>query len=167
MTRERYRRITGRTRSICAKLPGGPLVLNLPTWLLAAAYIGALLWLLSRRDARLLRAAAVPAACFAAATVLRLIIHRQRPYDRFGLPPVGRYTPGKYRSLPSRHAASAAAIAFALIWLFPYALPRAAAGALALTIAALRVLAGHHHPSDVIAALALSGALSWAGFMML
>ena len=167
MTRATYARMTGATRQVLSRLPGGARLLRLPTLLCAVAYVLACARLLLSRDPRLGRAALVPASCFLTATILRRAIGRERPYDRFHLPPVGRYTPGKQRSLPSRHAASAAAIALALIWLYPAPGMAAAMLALCLLIAALRVVSGHHYPSDVLAALLLSALLSLVGYCVL
>ena len=164
MTRERYARMTNALREKLARLPLGEGLLFVPTFVCALCYAFCLLRLLIGRDQRLLRAVLVPACCFFAATFLRKIIGKERPYDRFGLPPVGRYTPGKRRSLPSRHAASAAAIAFAVIYAYPRPAVAAAMIALCLLISALRVLSGHHDAADVTAALLLSAAVSLAGY---
>ena len=68
--------------------------------------------------------------------------------------------------MPSRHAASAAAIAFAVVYVFPQPFVIAAMLALCALIAALRVLCGQHYPSDVLAALAISAALSAVGYLL-
>jgi len=166
MTRETYVRITSATRGVLARLPGGERLLRLPTVLCAALYMAALLWLMLTRDVRLFRALIVPAVCFIVCTVLRPLIGRQRPYDRFDAPPVGDYLPGKGKSMPSRHTASAAAIAFAIVYAFPGALSAVGMTLLAALIAALRVLSGQHYPSDVAAALLLSGGISLAGYLL-
>lgn len=166
MTQAQYARMTGAMRRTVSHLPGGAKALRIPTLLCAAAYLGALLFLMFTGDARIVRAVLVPAVCFGAVTLLRPAIGRQRPYDRFGLPPVGAYRPGKGKSMPSRHAASAAAIAFAVIYVFPLPLVAAAMVALCALIAALRVLCGQHYPGDVLAALAISAAISVAGFLL-
>ena len=166
MTREQYIKVTGFTRALSQRLPGGTLVFRLPTLLCAAVYLGTLAYLVLRGDARFFRAAAVPACCFLLVTAIRPMIHRQRPYDRFGIPPVGKAKPGKGKSMPSRHTASAAAIALAVMWVFPEPWVCAVMTALCLLIAALRVLLGKHYPSDVLAALALSGLLCGAGFWL-
>lgn len=166
-TRAQYARMTDAARALAARLPGGAHAFALPTALCAAAYVAALLALLMRQDAaRLLRAVLVPAACFFAATALRPLIGRARPYDRFDGMPVGRYRRGKGRSMPSRHAASAAAIAAAAVYAAP-SLPMGLA-MLLLTgvIAALRVFAGQHYLSDVLAAVAMSFALSALGYLI-
>ena len=167
MTRERYAHMTDALRKKLARMPLGEGLLFVPTALCALCYAGSLLRLFLTRDPRLVRLILVPACCFSLATILRLLIGKERPYDRYALPPVGRYTPGKRRSLPSRHAASAAAIALAVVYAFPHPAAALAMGALCLLIAALRVLSGHHDISDVIAALFLSGAISFAGYCVI
>ena len=166
MTRETYIRITQATKRTLDRLPGRESLLRLPTYLCAAIYMGMLLYLMISRDLRLLRALIVPAVCFIACTVLRPVIGRQRPYDRFGVPPVGSHRPGKGKSMPSRHTASAAAIAFAVVYVFPCLPVAAAMVLLAALIAALRVFSGQHYPSDVAAALLLSGVISLLGYLL-
>ena len=166
MTPDTYRRMTDATRAVVSRLPGGVGWLRLPTLVCAGAYLATLLHLMLLRDLRLLPALCVPAACFLVCTVLRPLIGRQRPYDRFGAPPVGRYRPGKGKSMPSRHTASAAAIAFAVIAAFPSVSCAAAMLLLCAMIAALRVLSGQHYVSDVLAALALSFVLSAIGYLI-
>ncbi len=166
MTQETYLHMTGATRRIISRLPGGAKWLRAPTLLCAGAYLLTLLMLMLRRNMRLVRVLIVPAACFAVCTALRPLINRQRPYDRFGAEPVGRYQRGKGKSMPSRHTASAAAIAIAVIYAFPSVGVAAAMGALCLLIAALRVLSGQHYPGDVLAALALSAVLSAIGYLL-
>ncbi len=166
MTRETYIRMTDATRRVLSRIPGGAARLRLPTFLCAAIYMGALLYLMAMRDLRLVRALLVPAACFLSCTVLRPLIGRERPYDRFGVEPVGDFMPAKGKSMPSRHTASAAAIAFAIIYIFPNVPVAMAMGLLAALIAALRVLSGQHYPSDVAAALLLSGVISLIGYLL-
>ena len=166
MTKQTYIRMTDTMRAFTARLPFGAAALRLPTYICAAAYLLALLTLMLRGDSRLLRALLVPAACFLVVTALRPVIGRQRPYDRFGVPPVGSFRPGKGKSMPSRHTASAAAIACAVIWLWPVWPVAAAMGLLCAVIAGLRVLSGQHDVSDVLAALALAAAVSLAGYLL-
>lgn len=166
MTSETYRRMTDATRAAVSRLPGGARWLRLPTLLCAGAYLATLLHLMLLRDLRLLPALCVPAACFLVCTVLRPLIGRTRPYDRFGAEPVGRYRPGKGKSMPSRHTASAAAIAFAVIYAFPTVPVAVGMLALCAVIAALRVLSGQHYATDVLAALLLSGVLSAMGYLV-
>jgi len=166
MTRDTYIRMTSRTRDALARLPGGLRLLRLPTLVCAAAYITALFALMLMRDIRLIRALIVPAVCFMLCTVLRPLIGRQRPYDRFDAEPVGRFVRGKGKSMPSRHTASAAAIAIAVAWAFPSPVIALLMTALCALIACLRVLCGQHYPSDVLAALLLSLVVSLIGYCL-
>lgn len=167
MNRETYVRMTSATRKIVARLPGGKIWLRVPTLICACAYLLALLMLMLARDLRLIRVLLVPAACFVACTLLRPIIGRQRPYDAFHAEPAGSYRPGKGKSMPSRHTASAAAIALAVAYAFPSAWLIACMAMLCFVIAGLRVLCGQHYPSDVLAALLLSGAISLIGYVFI
>ena len=111
MTRDTYIRMTSTTRTLLSRLPGGLKLLRLPTLIYAAIYPLTLIWLMLMRDPRIVRVLLVPAACFLLVTLIRPIINRQRPYDFFNAAPVGSYRSGKGKSMPSRHTASAAAIA--------------------------------------------------------
>ena len=167
MTRETYIRMTDGTRRALARLPGGARLLRVPTLVCAGAYLLTLLALMLARDLRLIRVLLVPAACFLICTMLRPMIGRQRPYDRFNAEPVGAFVRGKGKSMPSRHTASAAAIALAVMYAFPSPAVTLCMLGLCALIAALRVLGGQHYPSDVLAALALSGAISLIGYVFI
>ena len=166
MTRETYIRITARTRAIVSRLPGREAWLRAPTLLCAAAYIVTLFALMLSRDIRLVRALTVPAACFIVCTILRPLIGRQRPYDRFDAEPVGRFVRGKGKSMPSRHTASAAAIVISVAWAFPHPTVILAMALLCAVIAMLRVVCGQHYVSDVLAALLLSLVISVIGYTL-
>ena len=166
-TRGAYVRMTGALRDVVDRLPGRAKLLKAPTIFCAALYVLSLLVLLLLGDPRVVRAVFVPAACFLMATALRPLIGRQRPYDRFDAPPVGPCQRGKGRSMPSRHAASAAAIACAVVYAFPSVPMGVLMALMSLLIAALRVLSGQHYLSDVLAALALSVSLSLIGYVLL
>ncbi len=105
----------------------------------------------------------VPAGMLVLVTVLRKLINRRRPYEKFSTPPLFERD-GKGESFPSRHTASAFIIAisgFVLnVWL----------GALLLIVAALigatRVLSGVHYISDVLAGGALSIAVGSLFFII-
>ena len=167
MTRDTYIRMTAATRRVLHLLPGGVRLLRLPTLICAGAYLLALLLLMLARDIRLVRVLLVPAACFLVCTALRPMIGRQRPYDRFDAEPVGRFKRGKGKSMPSRHTASAAAIAFAVAYVFPSPAVIVCMAVLCALIAFFRVLAGQHYPGDVLAALALSSVISLIGYVLI
>ena len=166
MTREQYIRMTETTRRVTDRLPGREKALRAPTLLCAAIYCASLLYLMFTGDSRIIRAVIVPAVCFAVVTALRPLIGKQRPYDRYGVPPVGAYKPGKGKSMPSRHTASAAAIACAIAYVFPHPAVIVCMALLCAGIGSLRVFSGQHDISDVFAALALSLTLSLAGYML-
>ena len=163
-THSSYVRMTGAVRELTYSLPGGASFLRMPTYLCAALYFLSLIVMFIQGDARIVRALLVPAACFLVVTVLRPLIGRERPYDHFDAPPVGSYKRGKGRSMPSRHTASAAAVACAVIYAFPHWPMAVFMTALSLLIASLRVLSGQHYLSDALAAVAISFALSFIGY---
>ncbi len=105
----------------------------------------------------------VPAGVLVLVTVLRKLINRQRPYEKFDTPPLFERD-GKGESFPSRHTASAFIIAmsgFVLnIWVGIGLLIVAA------VIGATRVLSGVHYVSDVLAGGALSLVVGIVFFIM-
>ena len=101
MTREQYIRMTEATRRAADRLPGGARALRAPTLLCAAIYCASLLYLMFTGDGRIVRAVLVPAACFAVVTALRPLLGKQRPYDRYGAPPVGAYSPARAKACPA------------------------------------------------------------------
>lgn len=166
MTRQQYKTMTETTRAVVGRLPLGEKLLKVPTLLCAAIYLCTLGWLFFNRDGRFWRAAVVPAVCFVTVTVLRPIINRQRPFDYFDLPPVGKWEKGKGKSMPSRHTVSAVAIAIAIAYVFPNPAVIAGMTVLGLLIAALRVLSGKHFVSDVAAAVVLAAGISMIGYLI-
>lgn len=95
----------------------------------------------------------VPAGVLAVVTVLRKIINRQRPYEKFATPPLFERD-GKGESFPSRHTASAFIIAmsgFVLNMWIGIALL-----VVSCMIGTTRVLSGVHHITDVVAGGILS-----------
>ncbi len=126
-----------------------------------ALYIGLLVWLAWQRQVLFWGVLCVPAAAFCSGTLLRAAIDRPRPYAALGFVPLfPKAVQGQ--SMPSRHCFCAAAIAVAAA---AVSAPLGAfAAVLAVLIAAGRVLAGVHWPSDVLAGLAFGAAVGTAGF---
>lgn len=164
MQKNQYQKITQFTARVINHVPGGARILSVPTLICGAIYLAMLTWLAWHRDVRLLKAAAVPAVSFLVVTVLRPIVNRQRPYDRFQVPPVGKWKPGKGRSMPSRHTVSAVSIAVAVMYVFPLPWVCICMMALGLLIALLRVFSGQHFPSDVAAAVLLAIVIAFIGY---
>lgn len=95
-----------------------------------------------------LRVLGVPAVSFLLVTVVRSSINRPRPYESHAIRPLlPRNKQGE--SLPSRHVFSSTVIAMTYLYLYP------AWGMMFLLVSLLsalvRVLAGVHYPSDVLA----------------
>ena len=105
-------------------------------------------------DGRIVRAVLVPAACFAVVTALRPLIGKQRPTIATARRPSAHTAPARAKSMPSRHTASAAAIACAIAYVFPRPAVVVCMALLCALIGGLRVLSGQHDLSDVLAALA-------------
>ena len=150
MTEERYKRCidfvtaTKRRRAVFAA------VYKVLPVVVFAAYPVLLITLFLNKDSRLLACILVPLFMFVTLTIARYFINAQRPYEKFDISPVfPKSTVGK--SFPSRHTASAAVIAFTILYVSP---PFGAAFvAIALLIAASRVIGGVHFPKDVIAGI--------------
>lgn len=91
-----------------------------------------------------------PAICFITVTFIRYLLKFPRPYDVYNFIPLCGYHPGKNRSFPSRHTASATVIALEIFRIWH------GLGFLCLMIAfcigILRVVCGNHFIKDVVAA---------------
>ena len=102
--------------------------------------------LLLKKDVKLLRFILIPGIAFAAISIFRHIINRQRPYEKWGIKPlIPRDKAGK--SFPSRHVFSIFIIA--MLWLhisLPFGIFLLCAG---LLLAFIRVFTGIHYISDV------------------
>lgn len=146
MKKETYRKMTRPFRDFPKRARVLHKINKIVTALIFAAYPCLLLWLLLNRDLRLVKAVCVPLDGFIIVSVLRAVLNRPRPYEKFELPPViPKNTKG--HSWPSRHVFSAAVIAFVFLWVNP------AAGILflllAVLLAVIRVVSGVHFISDV------------------
>ncbi len=104
-------------------------------------------------DRELIRMIIVPLAVLIEVTVLRKIIKKPRPYEKYNTEPVIKRE-GKGESFPSRHTASAFIIAMCCI---PVSLCLTIVlSVVALMIALSRVLSGVHYISDVVAGAVIS-----------
>ena len=90
-----------------------------------------------------------PFTCFCFVTVLRNLIKAPRPYDVFDYVPLCGYHPGKNRSFPSRHTASAVILALEmhLLWGGAFGL---FCIVLSIIMGICRILCGNHFIKDVV-----------------
>lgn len=144
-----YQQLTGRIREsgaacFCLRAAG-----KTATGIMYAAYPLLLGKLAMERDWRgVLVSILIPGAGFFLLTAVRAKINRPRPYETWRIDPlVPKDTRGN--SMPSRHVFSSSLISMA--WMSVS--PPAGLALLAVSAAAawIRVLAGVHYPSDVIA----------------
>jgi membrane-associated phospholipid phosphatase len=120
-----------------------------------AGYVLILLWLFFHRSEGLLRAILIPMDGFIMVSVMRILIRRPRPYEKFGVAPViPKETKGK--SFPSRHVFSAAVIAMSLMSVPEVFVCGVVFLVVAIAVAVVRVLSGVHYISDVIAGFAFA-----------
>lgn len=163
MNRERYQAMLNWLRARPAAARALTLAAKGLTALVYLIYVLLELWLLLRRDGRLLRCTLVPGLVFLGGSALRRAINAPRPYEVFGLPPlVKKETRGQ--SFPSRHVFCAGVIALACLWVSqPLGIFMVA---VALLIAASRVLTGVHFPKDVFAGLVLGFSAGIFGFFL-
>lgn len=126
-----------------------------------AAYPLLLLYLAAEREKTLYLSVIVPLDGFLIVSVFRYLFNRQRPYERYDFKPaIPKDTKGK--SFPSRHVFSAAVIAVTFLVQRNPILVGLGAGLIvaALIIGVIRVIAGVHYVSDVLAAWACAG-IGW------
>lgn len=111
-------------------------------------YPALLLWLLYRKDVRVLPVFLIPAISFVLLSLLRHLINRPRPYVQWSEmePLIRRNKTGD--SMPSRHVFSCVVIAMA--WLYVVPVVGWILIIVGVLIAFIRVAAGVHYPSDVI-----------------
>ncbi|WP_241157208.1 phosphatase PAP2 family protein [Adlercreutzia sp. ZJ242] len=106
---------------------------------------------------------AVPAALFAACSLLRRAVNAPRPYEALPIDPlIKKDTRGK--SFPSRHTFSMFAIAAAWMTFLPAV--GAALMAAGVFMGGVRVLGGVHYPRDVVAGAASALVLSAAAYAL-
>ncbi len=103
----------------------------------------------------------IPFGALVTATLLRILINEERPYEKYGIESVfGKKTRGK--SMPSRHTVSAVVIAMTFLYV---SVPLGVAALIAAFLIVLsRVQAGAHYLRDVIVGMMIgigAGQLFW------
>lgn len=122
------------------------------------------IYLVAIWDLRFIKVLTIPAVTFLAVTVMRILINRPRPYERYSFSPVfPKDTKGK--SFPSRHTASAFIISYAFLYINPVL------GVISMVISAflslLRPIVGVHYVSDILGGFLVSSLLGIVFFFII
>ena len=122
------------------------------------------IYLVAVWDLRFIKVLTIPAVTFLAVTVMRILINRPRPYEKYSFTPVfPKDTKGK--SFPSRHTASAFIISYAFLYICPVL------GVISMVISAflslLRPVVGVHYVSDVLGGFLVSSVLGIVFFFII
>ncbi len=122
------------------------------------------IYLVAIWDLRFIKVLTIPAVTFLAVTVMRILINRPRPYEKYSFTPVfPKDTKGK--SFPSRHTASAFIISYAFLYINPVL------GIISMVISAflslLRPVVGVHYVSDVLGGFLVSSVLGIVFFFII
>lgn len=112
------------------------------------------------------RALLVPAVSFVLLTIVRALINRPRPYEKFELQPVIKKDT-KGNSFPSRHVFSATMIAMTFLLMSPFGWLGLLFLVVAVLLAVVRVLSGVHYISDVIAGFAVAVIAAVLGYLVI
>ena len=108
----------------------------------------------------------VPAVSFVFLTVVRAVINRPRPYEKFEVAPViPKDTKGN--SFPSRHVFSASIIALTFIFHSPWVEVGLVFLVVSILLAVVRVVSGVHYISDVIAGIAVAVIAALVGYIII
>ena len=106
----------------------------------------------------------LPALCFAAVSLLRILIKRPRPYEKAGAGIDAINQKGSVgNSMPSRHVASAFVIA--MVFLAESTLFGVLALCASCLVAILRTVEGVHYPSDVLVGAILGVSFGAVGLL--
>ncbi len=163
MQRRFYTRLNEKVRDHRALCRWVVFLCRAAPWAVVAAFGVTFLVLLVSWNLKWIFFLLVPAVAVALVTLLRDLLDKPRPFERFVFTPLVRHGAGK--SFPSRHTASAVAIAMACLYVNVWY----GVGMLflAAVIGVTRVLAGVHHIWDVVAGAAISVACALPGYYLL
>lgn len=132
--------------------------------LVIASYAMLLLYFIFSSVEVLLRSAVTSLVALYICTLIRFVMNRPRPYEKYEiLPAMNKDTKGQ--SFPSRHATSAAVISVSMLYFNAYI--GIAFVAVALAICTLRVLLGVHFIKDVTVGAAIGFVLGIIGLFII
>lgn len=164
MTKESYIRLTQPFREH-KKLALALLMVNKAvTYLMPCLYVLLIAYYIMNKNVALERTLIVPLDGFIILSVVRFLINRPRPYEKFGIPPViKKDTKGK--SWPSRHVFSAVIIGMTYLLWSPFVYAGVFILVAAVFLMIVRVLSGVHYVSDVLAGYAIGVLAGIIGFV--
>lgn len=127
-------------------------------------YIICIAFLAIKQNPFVIRAILVPASTLVIATLLRRLINRQRPYEKYDIAPL-IHKETQRQSFPSRHIASGTILCITIMALN---MPAGIILSAALSImAATRIVGGVHYPSDILAGIALGLICGYIGYCVI
>ncbi|HCW54399.1 MAG TPA: PAP2 family protein [Clostridium sp.] len=132
--------------------------------LVVAIYFLSFIYLAINKDSKIILFTLVPAIDFIFISLFRSYKNSTRPYDIYNFIPIVSFQPGKGKSFPSRHTASAFIIAMACLYINTYL--GLFMFALAFIIGISRVICGVHFPKDVISGMIISILFGYICFFM-
>lgn len=112
------------------------------------------------------KAVLVPGVSFVILSVVRKVINRPRPYEKFDMPPVIKKDT-KGNSFPSRHVFSATMIAMTFLLMSPWSWLGWVFLVVSLLLAIIRVVSGVHFISDVVAGVLTAVICAVLGYFIL
>lgn len=137
---------------------------KLLTYSVYLSYPTLLLYLFLFFREKLIKAVFIPAIMLVFVSVIRKIINRPRPYAALEIEPIiKKEKTGE--SMPSRHSFSVFMIAMTFFYVNPIAsVPLFAVG---IALGLVRVIAGVHYPSDILAGAAIGILSGVIGFFVI
>lgn len=121
-------------------------------------------YLMFTKDIRVIRVIVVPLVTFIGVTIMRIMINRTRPYEKYDFSPLfPKDTKGK--SFPSRHTASGFIISYAFLYICP-TLGFFCLG-ISFIMAILRPIVGVHFISDIVAGMVISSIIGILFFFII
>lgn len=121
-------------------------------------------YLMFTKDIRVVQVIVVPLVTFIGITIMRILINRTRPYEKYNFIPLfPKDTKGK--SFPSRHTASGFIISYAFLYINP-TLGFICLG-ISFIMAILRPMVGVHFISDVVAGMVISSIIGILFFFII
>ena len=159
MKKDTYVKMTGYFKNHPSQKNCLKILNKLCTLIVVVAYPLLLFYLFTLKTPELATAIIIPMNAFIILTVFRFLINRQRPYEKFQTPPAIPKDK-KGNSFPSRHVFSAFMIAFTLCVYGPWLWIGIVLLVVATLIAVIRVVAGIHFISDVLAGFGVAAVAS-------